>query len=196
MANIPNLLLLSYIYLHQNTTNTIETSANTAAKYMGKVLILPKYIAKVYIYHRDPPKTELKYDDDHTNTFPITDKAYDNPVRFQNISLRPSVFIDDPIPEILVNNMWLPICGRGFRENNYGASLFCQKLDSKYKYGLITRIFNWYANIYSLDSGIRIGKCLKHDKDLFSCTGSVGLFPIHQKCDLTKEGTVYVKCFE
>ena len=182
MANIPNLLLLSYIYLHQNTTNTIETSANTAAKYMGKVLILPK--------------KELKYDDDHTNTFPITDKAYDNPVRFRNISIRPSVFDDDPIPEILVNNMWLPICGRGFRENNYGASLFCQKLDSKYKYGLITLIRNWYANIYTFNSGIRIGKCLKHDKDLFSCTGSVGLFPIHQECDLTEEGTVYVKCFE
>ena len=44
MANIPNLLLLSYIYLHQNTTNTIETSAITAAKYMGKVLILPTYL--------------------------------------------------------------------------------------------------------------------------------------------------------
>ena len=33
-------------------------------------------------------------------------------------------------------------------------------------------------------------------KDLFSCTGSVNLFPIHQKCDLFEEGTVYVKCFE
>ena len=58
MANIPNLLLLSYIYLHQNTTNTIETSANTAAKYMGKVLILPKYIAKyIFIIGIHPEKS-------------------------------------------------------------------------------------------------------------------------------------------
>ena len=39
----------------------------------------------------------------------------------------------------MVNGAWLPVCGRDFWDNNYGASLFCQKLDSKYTYGLIIK---------------------------------------------------------
>ena len=30
---------------------------------------------------------------------------------------------------------WTPICGHWFWDNNYGASMFCRKLNPKYKQG-------------------------------------------------------------
>ena len=101
---------------------------------------------------------------------------------------------------------WRPICGyqhssgRHFSNNNYGASLFCQKLDSKYTHGIISRknVLD-YVTHYS-DIGIVIGECQKDDKDLFACTGGCGqrggcdYLPL--ACFLFKSGTVEVKCFE
>ena len=75
----------------------------------------------------------------------------------------------------MVNGAWLPVCGRDFWDNNYGASLFCQKLDSKYTYGLIVKIHIHYLHSVvgseAEDKGIEVGTCLKDDEDLFSCSG-------------------------
>ena len=94
----------------------------------------------------------------------------------------------------MVNGAWLPVCGRDFWDNNYGASLFCQKLDSKYTYGLIVKIHIHYLHSVvgsdTEDKGIEVGTCLKDDEDLFSCSGK------GKECDTFAKGTVDIKCFE
>ena len=101
------------------------------------------------------------------------------------------------IPEIGLQDggeaKWLPICGENFTDNNYGASLFCQKLDSKYTYGLIVKTHIHYLPSVEEDAeskGIEVGTCLKDDEDLFSCSGK------GKECDTFAKGTVDIKCFE
>ena len=87
---------------------------------------------------------------------------------------------------------WLAICGHNFSNNNYGASLFCQKLDSKYTHGIISK-----KNVRETGPGLYIGECGKDDKDLFTCPGGpFGDLPGWKACFLSNCGTVEVKCFE
>ena len=99
------------------------------------------------------------------------------------------------IPEIGLTDgtsRWLPICGPNFSNNNYGASLFCQKLDSKYTHGIISK-----KNVRETGPGLFIGKCGKDDKDLFACSGGpFSDLPGWKACFLSNFGTVEVKCFE
>ena len=100
------------------------------------------------------------------------------------------------IPEIGLQDggeaKWLPICGENFTDNNYGASLFCQKLDSKYTHGIISK-----KNVTETGPGLYIGECRKDDKDLFACPGGpLGDQPGWKACHLKHFGTVQVKCFE
>ena len=77
------------------------------------------------------------------------------------------------IPEIWFKGKWSPICGHNFWENNYGASLFCQKLNTSYTSGKVIRRF--FKNFCQSD-GIRVGGCTRLDNSLSSCTypGTVG----------------------
>ena len=86
-----------------------------------------------------------------------------------NITGTPSVRLSEGkipnIPGVMNGSNWIPICGLNFSDNNYGASLFCQKLDSKYTHGIINK-----KNVSDSGSenqsglGIYIGKCRKDDK--------------------------------
>ena len=69
-------------------------------------------------------------------------------------------------PEVFWNGNWAPICGHWFWNNNYGATLFCQKLDSSFTSGIVIR-----REDKPLESdGLRIGECREQDHWL-SCTG-------------------------
>ena len=44
--------------------------------------------------------------------------------------------IEDKYPEVFWNGKWSPICGPYFWNNDFGASLFCQRLSSTYQSGI------------------------------------------------------------
>ena len=106
---------------------------------------------------------------------------------------------EEKYPEILINEKWSPICGHYFWDNNYGATLFCQKLNSTYHYGSVKN------PVKSLESdGIRVGKCTKEDNDLSSCTGACNDFPqiggqcsnsANGKCGAGQGPTIEIECF-
>ena len=74
---------------------------------------------------------------------------------------------EEKYPEIWFNDKWSPICGHYFWENDYGATLFCQKLNSNYTFGKSKKRLD-----RSLASnGITVGECTSQDKSLLSCTG-------------------------
>ena len=62
---------------------------------------------------------------------------------------------DNEIAEIFINEMWVPICGHYFWDNNHGAELFCQKLG--YKSGQPG------AKSPLPSDGVKIGKCYYGD---------------------------------
>ena len=104
-------------------------------------------------------------------------------------------------PEILLNNKWSPICGHFFWGNDYGATLFCQQLNSTYTSGIAIRRYN----IPLASDGIRIGKCTDQDNSLSSCTDGCNDFPqlggvcsnmANAKCGAGKKATVEVQCLE
>ena len=107
---------------------------------------------------------------------------------------------EEKYPEILINEKWSPICGHYFWDNNYGATLFCQKLNSTYHYGSVKN------PVKSLESdGIRVGKCTKEDNDLSSCTGACNDFPqiggqcsnsANGKCGAGQGPTIEIECFK
>ena len=72
---------------------------------------------------------------------------------------------EEKYPEIWFNDKWSPICGHYFWNNNYGATLFCQELDSTYTFGSIKN-----SGIPLASDGIRVGKCTSQDNSLSSCT--------------------------
>ena len=81
------------------------------------------------------------------------------------------VLRDGKFPEVFLNGKWSPICGHWFWDNDYGAELFCQKLDPTYTHGTVTK-----RRDKPLESdGIRIGKCLSGDirggDKWLGCTG-------------------------
>ena len=74
---------------------------------------------------------------------------------------------EEKYPEIWFNNKWSPICGHYFWENDYGATLFCQKLNSIYTFGKYKK--RWDKPLAS--NGIRVGACASQDNSLMSFTG-------------------------
>ena len=100
---------------------------------------------------------------------------------------------EDKYPEIWYNGKWSPICGHFFGDNDndspdYGASLFCQMLNSTYTSGTV---LNRDINYIPLASdGMRIGRCTSNDKSLFSCTGGCNDLELGGQC--IKEGG---KCY-
>ena len=101
----------------------------------------------------------------------------------------------------MVNNQWTPICGSCFWDNNFGASLFCQKLDSKYMSGKIgnarSSILDGNRNAIPLTSeGNKIGECLIGDTDLLSCSGRSSEADCYSStgCGTGSEATVEIKC--
>ena len=44
--------------------------------------------------------------------------------------------IEEKYPEVFWNGKWSPICGPCFWNNDFGASLFCQRLSSNYQSGI------------------------------------------------------------
>ena len=76
-------------------------------------------------------------------------------------------------PEIWLNNQWSPICGHYFWSNDYGATLFCQNLNSTHTYGIATKKD---SAIPLTSDGIRVGACKSQDSSLSSCTGGCNDF--------------------
>ena len=105
---------------------------------------------------------------------------------------------EEKYPEIWFNDKWSPICGHYFWENDYGATLFCQKLNSNYTFGKSKKRLD-----RSLASnGITVGECTSQDKSLLSCTGRCndlqeGGLSCGQsggKCDVGERALVEVEC--
>ena len=102
---------------------------------------------------------------------------------------------DDKFPEVCLNGMWSPICGHWFWDNDFGATLFCQKLTSD-------PTSTGYA-IRRTDKplekdAIRIGNCLSNDQWL-SCSGGCNDLGTGQgcaECDANSTASIEIKCFQ
>ena len=101
-------------------------------------------------------------------------------------------------PEIKLNGKWLPICGHYFWDNNYGAALFCQKLNSTYTFGSAKD-----SGIPLVSNGIKVGKCTSQDNSLSSCTGGCNDLQVggecsddaNSKCSIGQGAIVEIECF-
>ena len=87
---------------------------------------------------------------------------------------------DDGTPLVLWEDVWSPICGHYFWDNQVGASIFCSKLG--YEHGEQSHD----GNSYSTD-GFRIGKCEEGD-DLASCTGGCNDYELGGQCSNSWSG--------
>ena len=103
--------------------------------------------------------------------------------------------VEQKFPEVFWNGIWTPICGYWFWNNDFGADLFCQKLDSKYISGTVTM----RPDIKLIRDGIRIGECKQEDSWL-SCTGGCNDLRTGSgrcaKCDAGQPAAVEIKCHE
>ena len=87
------------------------------------------------------------------------------------------------IPEVIYNGKWSPICGHGFSNTLWGATLFCQELG--YSNGASTTAYK------PLDiDGINIGECDSTDTWL-DCSGKQ--VP-SSNCEKGKLATVEIIC--
>ena len=69
----------------------------------------------------------------------------------------------------------VPICGRSFSQNNYGARLFCQML------GKADGAVEMSEEVLSEDAYI-VGRCTQNDKSLTSCTGACNKRKVGGNC--------------
>ena len=105
---------------------------------------------------------------------------------------------DEKFPEVMVDGHWSPICGHWFWDNNYGATLFCQKLNSTYTYGIVNK-----TEIPLASDGIKVGKCTSQDTSLSSCTGGCNDLQVggecsddaNSKCSVGQGAIVEIECF-
>ena len=98
---------------------------------------------------------------------------------------------EEKFPEIIVNGEWSPICGHWFWDNNHGASLFCQKLNSKYTSGTVKK----RRDIPLKKNGIRIGLCRSNDTNLLFCTGGKNdLSTNAYNCVAGEKSSVEIEC--
>ena len=98
----------------------------------------------------------------------------------------------------MVDGHWSPICGHWFWDNNYGATLFCQMLDSTYTSGIVKK----RKDIPSSSDGLRIGKCTSNDNSLLTCTGGCNDLELggrcsnnHVACGAGQGVTIEIECF-
>ena len=100
--------------------------------------------------------------------------------------------IDGKFPEVKVGGHWGPICGPWFWDNNYGATLFCKLLDSKYTSGTVIRRPDRPLMSY----GVMIGICRSTDEDLAKCTGGNNKISdyIESICGSKEKASVEIQC--
>ena len=87
------------------------------------------------------------------------------------------------IPEVIYNGKWSPICGHGFWNNPFGATLFCKELG--YSMGESTN-----KDMLLESDAINIGECNSTDSWL-DCSGKQ--VP-SSNCEKGKLATVEVIC--
>ena len=101
--------------------------------------------------------------------------------------------IDDKFPEVFLDGIWVPICGHWFWDTDFGADLFCQKLNSDpASTGHVIR----RADKPLEKDAIRIGKCLSNDQWL-SCSGGCNDLGTGQgcaDCDVNSPASIEIKC--
>ena len=104
---------------------------------------------------------------------------------------------DDKFPEVCLNGMWSPICGHWFWDNDFGATLFCQKLTSDpTSTGYVIRRTDKPLE----KDAIRIGNCLSNDQWL-SCSGGCndlgtgqGYTNCEANCGANSPASIEIKC--
>ena len=100
--------------------------------------------------------------------------------------------VDGKFPWVKWAGEWSPICGHWFWDNNYGATLFCKRLDSKYTSGTVGR----RRNKPLTKNGLIIGRCGSTDKDLDKCTaGSNKLSTTDSACAHNQKVSIEITCF-
>ena len=99
----------------------------------------------------------------------------------------------DGTPLIFWDNLWSPLCGHYFWDNQYGAEKCCQKLG--YPSGM--HFGKPIQKTYPVDS-FSVGTCLSEDK-WPCCTGgenyfSAGRPALNGTCDKSNDQAIVIKC--
>jgi hypothetical protein len=84
---------------------------------------------------------------------------------------------DDGTPLVLWDDVWPPICGHYFWDNQIGATKFCEKMG--YQQG--EQSGEGEGNHYSKDA-FKIGKCKNDDDWNTKCTGGCNDYEVGGKC--------------
>ena len=100
----------------------------------------------------------------------------------------------DGTPFIFWNDLWSPLCGHYFWENQYGATKFCQQLG--YESGMHSG--KPITKIYPVES-FTLGKCL-HDDEWPCCTGGENHFVSGRSltngtCAKSNDQAMVIRCF-
>ena len=91
-----------------------------------------------------------------------------------------------------MSGSWLPICGHWFWDTNYGATLFCQKLDPKFSSGTVIKRTDKQLE----KDAVRVGMCQNNDQWL-QCTGGcndLGIGDGCAKCSAGNWASIEIKC--
>jgi hypothetical protein len=102
--------------------------------------------------------------------------------------------MDGKYPEVYLSGRWSPICGPWFWDNNYGATLFCQKLNSKYSSGTVIKLTDKELK----KDAVRVGRCNSNDQWL-QCTGGcndLGKGNGCAGCGAGETGSIEIKCHD
>ena len=91
---------------------------------------------------------------------------------------------DDGTPYIYWNDVWSPICGHGFWNNDYGATLFCQKLG--YDSGTKTPVKGKFTSMDALDLDV----CGQNDHWL----GCAGGYSLSARCSAGNPISITIAC--
>ena len=87
---------------------------------------------------------------------------------------------DNQQPMICYENRMVPICGRSFWKNDFGAQIFCKMLNK-------TRLVLRWTKAILLEDAFVVGQCLEGDEELTSCTGRCNLQTLGGRCDRWKK---------
>jgi len=136
--------------------------------------------------HGGKKNFDLVSEEDYEEIWPLIDLEDSGSVRL----------VEEKFPEVFWNGVWTPICGHWFWNNDYGADLFCQKLDPKYVSGTVIK----RRDVKLRQNGIQIGECKINDNSLLACTGGCNDLKTGNghcaKCGIGQKAAINIKCHE
>ena len=96
--------------------------------------------------------------------------------------------LEGNVPKICYDDRFVPICGRHYWDNNFGARLFCKMLGRCG--GTVSK-----TKIDLVEDAYHVGKCSSTDTDINTCSGGNNERKLGEDdCEKGKESVVHISC--